>query len=296
MSAAGAPAHDQTRLADQLEAIVMKKIANDQLVIPALPSVAARCLSLLKSPDFSIREVSNILESDPMLAAKLLKLANSAAFGGRNSVTSITNAVTRVGAQHLKNLLIEGSARKLFESGGRHIAEANGKLWTHSVAVAVVARDLTAICGGGEPDAAYLSGLLHDVGKPVVAAMLLDVERAMQDMRKRTNWINGDEWIEVIQRTHRKIAVSLAEKWQLPDTVMRTIRDCEEYDNADRLSASNIVRFSNALVKQEGIYVGAVAKDDNDALVMIGKSLLGLDDDAVKRGAAGLAAVRKQHP
>jgi len=296
MSAAGAPAHDQTKLVEQLEAIIARKIANDQLVIPALPSVAARCIALLKNPDFSTREVSSILESDPVLAAKMLKVANSAAFGGRNSVTSISQAVTRLGAIHLKNLIVEASARKLFESTDRRIAEANSKLWTHSVAVAVVARDLTAITGGGEPDTAYLAGLLHDVGKPIVATILLDVERAMQDMRKRAVWLNDAEWIEVIQRTHRKVAVPLGLRWELPDAVLRTVRDCEEYDNADRVSASNIVRFANALVKQEGIYVGNVNKDDNDALVMIGMSLLGLDEAAVKRGTVGLAAVRKQTP
>jgi len=294
MSVAGAPAHDQSKLVEQLEAIIAKKIANDQLVIPALPAVAARCVALLKNPDFSTREVSSILESDPILAAKLLKLANSAAFGGRNSVTSISQAVTRLGASHVKSLIVESSARKLFESNDRRIAEANNRLWTHSVAVAVVARDLTAITGGGEPETAYLAGLLHDVGKPIVASILLDVERALQDMRKRTVWLNDQEWIEVIQRTHRKVGVPLGVRWELPDMVLKTVRDCEEYDNGDRVSASNIVRFANALVKQEGLYVGPVNKDDNDALVMIGKSLLGLDDGAIKRGMAGLAAVRKQ--
>jgi len=135
------------------------------------------------------------------------------------------------------------------------------------------------------------------IGAQVAAdAFLLDVERAMQDMRKRAVWLNDAEWIEVIQRTHRKVAVPLGLRWELPDAVLRTVRDCEEYDNADRVSASNIVRFANALVKQEGIYVGNVNKDDNDALVMIGMSLLGLDEAAVKRGTVGLAAVRKQTP
>ena len=289
MSAAGAPAHDQTKLATQLEAIIAKKIANDQLVVPALPSVAARCIALLKNPDFSIREVSSILESDPIMAAKLLKLANSAAFGGRNSVNSISQAVTRLGAQHLKNMIVEASARKLFESTDSRIAEANSKLWTHSVAVAVVARDLTAISGGGEPYSAYLAGLLHDVGKPIVASMLLDVERAMQDMRKRTTWLNQEEWIDVIQKTHRKVAVALGLKWDLPDSVLKTVRDCEEYDNVDRLSVANVVRFANAVVKQKGLYVGPVVQEDNDALVMIGRSLLSLDEEAVQRATAGLA-------
>lgn len=291
---AACPTSGHAKLAEQMEAIVIKKIAADQLVIPALPLTATRCIAVLKSPDFSLRDVAQILETDPILAAKLFKVANSAAFGGRNAITSISQAVTRLGSHQLKTLIVETSARKLFESSDRRIADANLGLWSHSVAVAVVARDLTAICGGGEPDVAYLSGLLHDVGKPVVASILLDAERAVYDLHKRATWINGDDWIGVIQKTHRKVAVALAEKWNMPDMVQKTIRDCEEYDSAERLSPANIVRFSNALVKQDGVYVGPVAKEDNDALVMIGRSLLGLDDEAIKRARMSLAALKQQ--
>jgi len=66
------------------------------------------------------------------------------------------------------------------------------------------------------------------------------------------------------------------------------VRDCGEYDGNDRLSVANIVRFANAVVKRRGIYVGPVDKDDTDAMVMIGQSLLGLDDKAIERATAGL--------
>ena len=65
------------------------------------------------------------------------------------------------------------------------------------------------------------------------------------------------------------------------------------YDNADRLSIANCVRFANAVAKQNGVYVGQMVKDDVDALVMIGKSLLNIDDEVIGRLSGGIPAMLK---
>lgn len=279
----------QQRLGHQLQEIVARRIASDQLVLPPFPAVATRCLSLLRVPDFELPEAAAIIESDPILAARLLRLANSAAMGGRDTMTTIVAAVTRLGAQKLRAFLVEASAARLFESNDRRIVEASRGLWAHSVAVALVSRDLMSIRGGGDPEMAYLGGLLHDVGKPIIASMLLDAERSLAQASKHSRWITGDDWIAVVQRFHRKVGVELVERWDLPTAVRAAVQDCGEYEGSDRLSVANIVRFANALVKRRGIYVGAVDKDDNDAMVMIGQSLLDVDDKAVERATAGLA-------
>jgi hypothetical protein len=70
--------------------------------------------------------------------------------------------------------------------------------------------------------------------------------------------------------------------------VIKAIRDCGDYDAADRGCAANTVRFANAVAKREGLYVGPVDTDDNNALIMVGSSLLGFDEDFLKRVCAGL--------
>jgi len=65
------------------------------------------------------------------------------------------------------------------------------------------------------------------------------------------------------------------------------------YDNADRLSIANCVRFANAVANQNGVYVGQMVKDDVDALVMIGKSLLNIDDEVIGRLSGGIPAMLK---
>src|SRR5207248_4884013 len=101
-------------------------------------------------------------------------------------------------------------------------------------------------------------------------------------------WLGQTEWVDTVQKCHRPIGMALATAWGLPDVVAATIRDCNEYDAADRVSAGNLVRFANAVVKREGIYVGGFDVEDVGALVLIGRSLLGLEEDVVARLARGL--------
>jgi putative nucleotidyltransferase with HDIG domain len=282
------PAAGPSRLAAELEKIVTKRIAADQLVLPSMPAVTLKCLNLIKDPDFSLKEAATIIERDPILTAQIMRLANSAAMATRDAAQSALQAVTRMGLQKLRAFLIESSARKVFESRDPRIAEASRGMWEHSVAVAMLGRDVVTASNSGAPDFGYLGGLLHDVGKPIVAAMLLEAERAILGAKTNATWIGSAEWIGVVQRVHRQVGVALAAKWEMPEPVHRAIRDCQEYDNSDRLSIANAVRFANALAKQQGIYVGDVVSEDIDALVMVGRSLLGLDEETVTRLTTGL--------
>jgi putative nucleotidyltransferase with HDIG domain len=291
--APAAPA-PQGALAEQLEKIVMKKIASDQLVLPAMPVTALKCLTMLKNPDFSLKDAATLVERDPVLTAQVMKLASNAALATREPVQSVLNAVTRFGIQKLKSFLIESSARKVFESRDARIAEASRGLWEHSLAVAIMARDVVAFANCGQPEFGYLGGLLHDVGKPIVAAMLLEAEKAILAAKPNMAWISSDEWIAIIQRIHRQVAVALAKKWEMPEAVCRSIQDCEEYDNADRLSIANAVRFANAVAKQQGLYIGAVNLEDIGALVMIGQSLLGMEGEVLSRLSDGLKTKVKE--
>jgi putative nucleotidyltransferase with HDIG domain len=282
------------RLAEQMEKIVINRISNDQLVLPPMPAVALKCLNLLKNPDFSLKEAATIIERDPILTAQILKMSNSAGMASREPVQSILQGVTRFGIQKLRTFLIEASARKVFESRDTRIAEAARGVWEHSLAVAMLARDVVAFSNSGSPEIGYLGGLLHDIGKPIVAAMLLEAEKAILGTKASMTWIGSAEWIGIIQRIHRQVGVALAKKWEMAEPVCRGIKDCDEYDNSDRLSIANAVRFANAVAKQQGVYVGPVDADDIDALVMIGRSLLGLEPDVVARLSDGLRNKAKE--
>jgi putative nucleotidyltransferase with HDIG domain len=275
-----APRISTADVASRMEAEVMRRVAADQLVLPVLPAVAARALSLLGRNDFSFAKVAELIETDPLLAARLLKLANSAAFAGAQRIESILACATRLGASELRVFLLESAARQVLESRDKSIAELCRGLWEHSLAVAVLARDLVKKSGGRAADEAYLGGLLHDVGKPVLAATLLDAEQRLLGS-KTAVWLTPETWMRMVSTNHRRVGVTLADRWGLPEDVARAIRHCDQYDEAEPRSLANAVRFANALAKKADIFVGEMDPDETASLVFIGQQLFGLDDAAV---------------
>jgi len=268
------------KLAEQLEIILENRIAQDSLTLPLLPAIVAKANDVVRRPDATAKDLVAMVELDPILAAMVMR--QGAAAGCR----TIEQTVAKIGVQKVRSILAETSAHRLTESRDVKTAEATRMLWDHARAVAILAQNVAILAGVEEPDVCFVAGLLHDIGKPVVATMLLEAESQIVQRNPKLWSIDGDAWIGVVERTHRKIATDLAKKWQLSEEVQFAVLQFSDYDAGNRQSIGNAVHFANALAKQMGIALGEVSADDNDALVMVGRSLLGLDDDAVARVAA----------
>jgi len=272
------------RLISEVERIVLTRVAAGKLVLPTMPAVATKCLEIIRNPDFNFKRLVEPVESEPLLATMLLRAASSAANG--NSVSSVDRAISRLGAARLKTLLLEYASHAVFKSTDKRIAAASKAIWDHSVVVAYLSRDIAALTGNSDGDACYLAGLLHDIGKPVVAAMLLDAEKNLA--RGAPSWLDLDVWTSTIETTHRKVGVAIATEWKLPEEITAGIRDCSDYDSANRGAVCNMVRLANALAKREGYTTGPIDADDVDAMIMVGRSLLGADEDIITRLATSL--------
>jgi putative nucleotidyltransferase with HDIG domain len=275
------------RLAQQVEEIVLRRIASDALVLPTLPAIANRIFEGLGDSQLGAQKAADLVGLDPLLAARLLRPA--AAMLAKGKKPTLLEMVGKLGTRSVRGSLYEAAIQQLTTSRDPKIGAAVRSLFTHSRAVAQLARDLAALGGpgAGDPDVAFLAGLLHDVGKPVVATVLLEAERQLVRTSKKA-WISAVHWMEVVDRVHRKVGAALAEKWQLPEAVQKCVRDCSEYDNADRASPANLVVLANALAKREGLQAGAVDAADVEAIVMIGRSLLGVSDELIDKVCAGI--------
>jgi putative nucleotidyltransferase with HDIG domain len=277
------------KLTGQLTQIVLSRLQEGRLVLPSPPTVVAKCLQMLKSPDFQAKKLIAQVEVDPVLAAIILREASAASHG--NAVKALEPAVARLGSDKLKSVVMTYATHELFESYDSKIKAANKKIWEHSVACALLARDLAAFSGNSDGDACYLGGLLHDVGKPVLAGMMLEAERKFGTAK--SGWMDHAMWTQAVATMHRKIGVAVAEAWNLAPEVTAAIRDCSDYDAGDRSCAANVVRLANALAKREGFStetLDPVAMDDVEAMIMVGRSMLGMDADVLTRLASGLKA------
>src|SRR5258706_10528014 len=132
--------HDQL-LASVTENI-LERIQSDTLALPSMPIAVARCMALLRENDFSLRQAANVIEKDPLLAARVLSVSNSATFGGLAQVRTVVQAATRLGADNLRLVLFEVMASHIFVSVDARILHACHSLWQHSRSAASASRPL----------------------------------------------------------------------------------------------------------------------------------------------------------
>lgn len=269
-------------VADKLTEIIKARIASDRLVLPAMPAIAIECLKVLKDPRQTFKSVGSVIARDPLLSSRILKLANSAAFPGLVPAATLESAVSRMGTEGLTVALVQFSLYQAFTSRDDRIRASFRGIWEHSLGVSLIAKDLAARLTGGGPDPSvvHLAGLLHDIGKPVVASLLLEAEKQISQGGKSA-WINESVWRKIVHESHRPVAVLLARKWNLPPEVAKSIESCGAYDRENPKSSTNVVRLANALAKRVGLYMGDVDQKEIDRTVEAGQRLLGIKDEVM---------------
>jgi HD-like signal output (HDOD) protein len=271
------------KLAEQLETIIVNRLAQDNLMLPLLAPIAGKVNELVRRSDASVKEFTDVIQNDPLLTALTVRSASTL------GTSTLEQTINKLGAQRVRGILAEAGGRKVMESRDGKTMETTRLIWEHSRAVGMLSQRIGVLAGVPEPDVCFVAGLLHDIGKPVLASILLEAE-AQIVQRNPKLWIDGEVWVTIVNNLHRKIAIELAQKWQFPEAIQAVMAPFTDYDVGNRLSIWNAVHFSNAVVKQLGIYPGKVVAEDNDALVMVGRSLLGVDDDGLSRVTGDLKA------
>jgi putative nucleotidyltransferase with HDIG domain len=274
--------HDvQRRVGDRLAQILVERIHRNKLVLPAMPAAATECLRLLNLPDNNLDKVLKIISKDPIIAPQVMRRARSALLGRSGGAKTLDQAVTRLGVRALRELILNVSAYQLFQSKDPKIRKLTKSLWDHSVAVAVLSRGLAKRRKDVDPEQAYLAGLLHDVGKPVAASLLLELERSV-DGPQRT-WLEGDAWIGVVSECHREVGVALARSWNMDEAVLLAIARCDRYMSESPASITNVVCYTNALAKKAGLCVGEYDVTNNECLLREGAALFKLSDEMIEQ-------------
>ena len=136
--------------------------------LPSLPSTATAALALARSPDVDTGEVCELVETDIGLAARIMRLANSAAYARRTPARTVRDAVLALGLRKTCDVLVAACFRRLHTVPGAH----TDSLWSHALAVAIATEELARLTRRIEPGSGFLPGLFHDVGR--IAFLLAD--------------------------------------------------------------------------------------------------------------------------
>lgn len=177
---------------------------------PLLPAVALELVQLSSDPATPMNKVRSLVQSEPMIAAQVLRLAQSALYARGTPVTSLDDAMTRLGLKNLSDLFLQAAmTARVFRCKGYE--EPMEALRKHSVLCAHLAR-LVCRRTGFPDEYAYMCGLLHDVG---IAAGLMVVGESKRDVRPPTY----DEIRGSIEAVHEPASAVLGRVWELPTDV-----------------------------------------------------------------------------
>ena len=190
--------------------------------LPLLPSVVAQLVALDPNAEDYFERVTRLASEDPPLAAQLVRIANSPISAPAEPIVSIAPAVTRLGAEFVAGLVTSLAVTRVFVP----TTEAQKRLWLHSINVAVAARlfakhlpEISSLC-----EAAYLAGLLHDIGRFVMFEHTPDVLQKVEE----SHWETPDELlqaeVEAFRFNHSELGYRAAVKWTFPELIADTIR------------------------------------------------------------------------
>ena len=192
--------------------------------IPTLPTIVFELNELLQDPNTPITDISDIIEKDQAISLRVLKLVNSAFYGIHKEVNDIGNAIVLLGFNTVRNAIVSLSVINSF-SGIKSLEGFDiSDFWKHSLAVAVVSKSLAEKTKIASPDSCFVGGLLHDIGKVILAQYFQDLFEKVWNAAKRENISFYEAEKKEITIDHSIIGAHLATNWELPESFIDVIR------------------------------------------------------------------------
>lgn len=203
--------------------------------LPLLPTVVVRLLALDVNDDEFFEKVLKLSEDDPTFAMRVIKLSNSASSSPISSISTLQDAVVRLGPKAIAGLITSMAVMRVFLP----TTQGEKNLWIHSIQTAVAARAIAKLTPTlkANPEQAYLCGLLHDIGRFVI----FDKSSGDLNIVEESNWESPKQLVDtetdIYGFNHAQLGEKVCKKWRLPDIVTRVVKNHHVYDLGDRPSS-----------------------------------------------------------
>lgn len=229
---------------------VIARFRKREVELPIPSKVAAQIEKVLRDPLSGTGDIAEVIETDAAVSLKLIGIANSVVYRGSEKVTSVRQAIPRLGMDETSRMVKTIVNRNLYHPRHNHLDVLMVRLWTHSLACAIGSRHIATHLRVPLPDTLFFMGLIHDVGKTILAEALGDLPGSGEPSPYQVTY---DDFIDVIQQVHTGFGEAVLRRWNFSDAFLHVVTTHE----APRLSAGAgkepvIVHVANMMTREIG--------------------------------------------
>ncbi|VAW73105.1 hypothetical protein MNBD_GAMMA10-477 [hydrothermal vent metagenome] len=215
----------------------------------SLPAIVYRVFDVMDNPKSTATQIGRIINDDPALTGRLLKLVNSPFYGFSAKVDTVYRAVALIGHKELRSVVVAASAIKVFTGIPSELISMQD-FWKRSLSTAVTARVLAAFMREKEIERYFIAGLLHDIGSLLLFLKLPD-EMAQVLQRQQAEGIDrGQAEREILGYDHTEVGGRLLKKWNLPPLICGAVKFQQTPQNAPEKEQRGawLVHLASAIV------------------------------------------------
>lgn len=252
--------------------------ANDILkqvgMLPPLPGTAVKLMGVINDPRSTVNDIVETIKYDQAVTGEVLRLCNTAYFGLSRTITSLQDAMLCLGTVKILQLVMSVHTNSMLSCEQSGYGLEAGALWRHSVAVALASSTVAQRAKNSSASLVFTAGLLHDIGKVVLNEYVAEEFSKIVHLVSEEGLSFSEAEHRVLGFSHEEIGAKVAEKWQLPDPIVRCIRwhhDPGHLDPSDPLV--DVVHLANCICLLMGIGLGEdglYCRADGDAMERLG--------------------------
>jgi putative nucleotidyltransferase with HDIG domain len=206
--------------------LLTQRIESGKLDMPLLPKVAGAVIALTQDENSDMSKLAELIQRDQSLASRIMKIANSPAYRGVNQMSSLQQAISRMGMNVIAEVALAASVgAKVFQAKGYESDVAN--MWQHSLASSSWAKEIARI-RRRNVESAFMCGLLHQIGKPMVLQAIVEITH--ENPLKLTS----EDIHKMIQEFYVDVGITLGKDWELPNNVVESIEFHQDYESAPK--------------------------------------------------------------
>lgn len=225
--------------------------------MPVLPNRINKIMEIAQDPDSTISDLEQEILKDQSLTSKVLKLANSTHYGYPRKISTVSRATILLGFQTVESIALASTVSKYLLGELEGYALEENDLWNQSQTCAIISRYIAKNKGFGQPEQAYIAGLLRDIGKTILNYYVKSEYKQIIEMveTKSLSFLEAERI--VLGFDHAQVGGKVAEKWNFPSDLVEAI----EYHHTPEKSKENselvsIVHVADAITMMMGVGLG----------------------------------------